>query len=129
MKSTVRAPRGYKWKVSTYNNDYDVATISLHDSRGRHVGEVRLQSEDTTKRIVSTHSELDYDLRGRGIGTKLYVRAIQWGLAHGYRVRSSGGSSDDAERVWAGKGIREYFHLRTVTNTYGRRTWHVLRAK
>jgi GNAT superfamily N-acetyltransferase len=129
MKSIVRAPRGYKWKIVTYSDDFDVATIGLHDSRGNRVGEVRLQREDAVKRIVSTHSDLNYDLRGRGIGTKLYVRAIQWGLAHGYKVRSSGGSSEDAERVWAGKGIREYFYLRTITSSYGRRTWIVLMAK
>lgn len=131
MKATVRAPRGYRWDIQVFSDsNYDVAEINLVNSRGTYVGGVRLCPEGDKKfRIVQTHSDLNFDLRGRGYGTKLYVRAIQWGLANGYRVRSSGGSSDDAERVWMGKGIREYFHLRTITNSYGRRTWLVLRPK
>lgn len=128
MKSTVRAPRGFKWDIQVFSDD--VAEIKLVNPNGSYVGSVRLvPEEDKKSKIVQTHSELNFNLRGRGYGTKLYVRAIQWGLAHGYKVRSSGGSSDQAERVWEGKGIREYFHLRTISNTYGRRTWLVLRAK
>src|SRR5208282_3735301 len=113
MKSTVRAPRGYKWKIKVFPTIFDVASIGLVDSMGHGVGEIRLENLDSSKRILATHSELDYDLHGRGFGTKLYVRAIQWALAHRYKARSSGASSAYAKRVWEGKGIREYFYLRT----------------
>lgn len=130
MKSTVRAPRGFKWKITTYSpTHYDFAIIELHTTSGHYVGSVRLCPGDRDKKIAETHSDLDSPYRGRGYGTKLYVRAIQWGLAHGYKVRSSGSSSSDAQRVWEGKGIRQYFQLRTTSRTSGYKTWYVLRAK
>jgi GNAT superfamily N-acetyltransferase len=118
----LRAPKGYNFKI--IEQQFNVL-VQLRDKNNRKVGEIRMNKRYKTKyqnggykykflKKVETHSWLHESLRGKGIGTLLYSRAIEWGLKHGYKVRSSGGSSDMAQRVWNGKGIRQHFRIRRI---------------
>jgi GNAT superfamily N-acetyltransferase len=59
-----------------------------------------------------THSSLNNEFHGKGLGALLYARAIQYALDIGWGVRSSGQSSELAQRVWRGKTIRKYFSIK-----------------
>lgn len=124
---SIRAPKGYHFRIST---KYGYIYVQLLDKKNQEVGHVNLHKyypyAKEPKR-VATHSWLHSDLRGKGIGTLIYSKAIEWGLKHGYKVRSSGSSSDEAERVWNGKGIRQHFSIRRRTTSeqgYVSDTWY-----
>ena len=42
----------------------------------------------------------------------MYAKAIQWGIENGYRIKSSGGSSSDALRVWRGSTLKRFFDIK-----------------
>lgn len=87
--------------------------VQLLDAKNNTVGKITLHEvSKRPTRQYETHSYMDEEYRGRGWGTKIYARAIQWCLERGYRVKSSGYSSDMAARVWTGNGIREKFAIR-----------------
>jgi GNAT superfamily N-acetyltransferase len=71
-----------------------------------------------------THSYLDEQLRGKGLGAMLYAKAIQWCHRNGYKIRSSGCTSKEAKRVWKGDSIRNYFRIRKLK----KRLWGVPRT-
>ena len=112
---TLKAPKGYHFKVQKYSQHS--IYVRLYDADEREVGHIELvlSYPYNTKRLA-THSWLHEDLRGKGYGTLLYSKAIEWGMKHGYKVRSSGGSSEMAQRVWNGKGIRRHFTIRHINN-------------
>lgn len=131
----IRAPRGFHFKIS-HRRDYNFDGrryngehyIQLYNSiSNRKIGSIFLEPYGT--KTFCTHSNLDIEYRGQGLGAIMYARAIQWCLDNGYKVRSSGSSSEDAERVWGGKSIRRNFFLRRRLSPYGRATWYVLNKK
>ena len=86
--------------------------VCLHDTlTRRRIGTVSLVKHYLTGSYV-THSRLDSLYHRRGLGTIMYARAIQWALDNGHVVRSSGNSSDMAQRVWKSKGLRNFFSIR-----------------
>ena len=113
-----RAPNGFHWKIDDYYHGESVY-VKLCDSKDHVIGKITL--DRLTEKPVPqylTHSYLDHEYHGKGWGTKMYARAIQWCLERGYRVRSSGYSSENAKRVWKGKGIREKFVIRQRSNRH-----------
>ena len=127
---TLRAPKGYHFKVERSGKYHTY--IRLFDSTKMQVGYislVKLNYNDTEKRWA-THSYLRYDLHGKGLGALLYSKAIEWGLKHGYKIRSSGASSDMAQRVWKGKSLRQYFSIRHRANKiHSAGTWYAYPKK
>lgn len=112
----VRAPAGFRWKIVERKSvpGYTSGCVYVqlvHQGNSRKIGEIRLYKEEDGR--YETHSNLDSKYHGRGYGAKLYARAIQWCLENGHSVRSSGSSSEEAQRVWRGKTIRKFFRIRT----------------
>ncbi len=112
----VKAPKGFIFRVREFRyakekNPHSVY-VELRDSKTkRFCGRVSLVRRSYTG-SYETHSTLNEELRGKGIGTLMYARAIQWCHERGHTVRSSGASSDMARRVWQSKGLRKLFSLR-----------------
>ena len=130
-KVPLRAPRGHYVEIKTdVNRNKDVHVRLVRRSDNRLVGLIFLYRYD--RRTYETHSRLDTYLRGRGIGTFLYVRAIRWCLENGYKVQSSGYSSPKAKNVWRGQGIRTFFNVKRRLAHWGENdyekqhyaTWH-----
>lgn len=143
----VRAPNGFLFKIEerySMPHGYDGCGCKYCRSKirrkpKRYLEEVSVQlyCKNTSKPVgyvnlirynpksFETHSSLDSEYHGKGIGTKMYARAIQWCLENGYKARSSGGSSEMATRVWEGKTLRRYFNIRTSAEKYdGGGTWY-----
>lgn len=128
----VRAPRGFHFTIRVSTNacfpSSDYAIVSLRDSKNpaQEIGHVSLYRQFYPKMRRDhweTHSQLDSRYWGQGLGGTMYAKAIQWCLDRGYKVRSSGASSDMAKRVWNGKKIRQYFSIRKRTTRWGNMTW------
>jgi GNAT superfamily N-acetyltransferase len=138
-KIIIRAPKGFnvRYHIYTYNKEiesvycelYDITKSSWHD-----IGRVVL--ERGIGKVFETHSDLEDKYRGKGLGTLLYSKAIAWALNNGFKVKSSGDSSDMAQRVWEGKGLRKHFNIRKINKKhlaypydsnrvlYTSETWH-----
>lgn len=116
----IRAPHGYFFSVAKdrYEGKLESVTIELRLSKHRDqiVGTVALCHYDDI--WYETHSDLNPEHHGKGLGTLLYAKAIQWGTKHGLKVRSSGCSSSMALRVWRGKTLRKYCKVRTRYTRY-----------
>lgn len=111
----VRAPSGFRWSIKEVSKEY-VRVSLVHKGNNQKIGTIRLYKQEDN--LWKTHSDLNFRYRNRGFGAKLYARAIQYCLVHGYRISSSGASSEDAQRVWRGKTIRKYFRIKTKHFTY-----------
>lgn len=113
-----RAPRGFRFKINKHYHQghlYNVM-VELRDAKSnRKIGHINLVREG---RFCETHSWLDEKHRNKGWGVLMYSRAIQWALENEFKIRSSGGSSEMAQRVWRGKTIRKSFRIRTCKSTY-----------
>jgi GNAT superfamily N-acetyltransferase len=108
MKKVV-APKGYFFRVT--KNYYGGYSVKLFKKRKEgeigHVNLVRLYSK-----CYATHSYLSPQFRNKGLGARMYAKAIQWCLERGLRVRSSGSSSDDAQKVWRGSFLKRFFDVK-----------------
>lgn len=125
-KIIIRAPKGFnvRYHVNTYNKEIESVYCELYDvnkNSGRDVGRVVL--ERGIGKVFETHSSLANDYHGKGLGTLLYAKAIAWTLNHGFKVKSSGDSSDMAKRVWESKGLRKHFNIRKIKKTYSYSTY------
>jgi hypothetical protein len=116
----IRLPKGYHFQISdnikTGGNVYiDLMrkTMVYNKVRNIRIGYVTL-SPIESENLCKTHSTLNYEYHDRGLGVLMYARAIQWALAHGYKVWSSGQSSTNAKRVWKSKRLRQYFSVRKI---------------
>lgn len=126
----IRAPRGFSFKIHKISMfGYENKVCLHHNSRVDPIGYVRLVREQ--ENLYKTHSYLDEAYRHKGLGSLLYARAIQFGLENGWKVRSSGGSSECARRVWRGGSIRKYFFIRTKKYEPNRDydTWYAFAKK
>jgi len=105
----VIAPKGFHFVVR--QNPYDSYSISIKlFKKNKEIGHVNLVRE--YKGTYSTHSYLEPKYHNKGLGALMYAKAIQWGMEHCYRVRSSGSSSDAAQRMWRGKKITKWFDIK-----------------
>ena len=116
----VRAPAGHYFRCTTgkYGDIY-IRLYKKFKSCDRSIGLVRLVSMGGKK--YATHSNLARKYHHKGLGTLIYSKAIEWCLQRGFRCQSSGYSSEDAQRVWKGKGIRKFFTIKQKQTESG--TW------
>lgn len=108
--SKVRAPKGYTFRIKKMSNHYTQVALFLSSTIDKKIGQVNLIK--VRPGYYETHSYLEEDYHNKGLGALLYARAIQHALQNGWRVRSSGNSSSEAQRVWKGKTIRKYFSIK-----------------
>lgn len=110
----VVAPKGFFFKVQdkTYSYGYRSLQIQLWKNKVRpeQIGRITLDKEYSG--CYSTHSWLNEKYQNKGFGALMYAKAIQWGLEQGYRIRSSGMSSEKALRVWRGKTLLKWFDIK-----------------
>jgi GNAT superfamily N-acetyltransferase len=112
----IRAPKGFYFNIR--ETEYNVYVELRLLSNKRKVGRVNLVKDNG--KSYETHSSLDARYHGLGYGAKLYARAIQWCHTNGYTVKSSGCSSEMAQRVWRGKTLRKHFRIRTERDEVNR---------
>lgn len=115
----IRLPKGYSFKVVQYNDYWDGNKISIRLLYGKNhtlVGYVDLVPEYNTGRSLETHSYLAPKHRNKKLGVLMYAKAIQWCHTHKKPVKSSGSSSEDAQRVWKSKTLRKFFTIRKSYN-------------
>src|ERR1700723_20114 len=92
----IRAPKGYSFKVKDNHGSCYPITISLHKrslKKGRNnkylndcLGNVKLAKHWKHPRTLLIHSTLLESYHNKGLGSRLYAKAIQVGLERGYRV-------------------------------------------
>lgn len=104
----IKAPKGYSFKIDTIG--YRVRVILSHNKK--QIGRVSLHKSYYLAKTYETHSSLEEEYRGQGLGVLMYARAIQWALEHGYRIKSSGSTAGYAQRVWESKSLRKYFVIK-----------------
>lgn len=115
----VRAPNGYEFRIKEnkvysrfQDSGYKFIQVNLFSKRrGKTIGHVNLVRYSKNE-AFNTHSNLEERYRGKGYGSLMYAKAIQWCLEHDYKVSSSGASSQDAQRVWKGKTLRKFFKIK-----------------
>lgn len=107
MKKVI-APKGYFFRI--VKDCYSGWSVQLHKRNKGEVGHVNLVREYSG--CYSTHSYLEAGYRNKGFGARMYAKAIQFGIERGWRVRSSGGSSEEAQRVWRGSTIKRWFDIK-----------------
>lgn len=115
MKKVI-APKGFFFKVERIRGQGFVSVKLFKRKRKNslEIGHVNLCRDEGW---YSTHSYLHDEYRNKGLGALMYAKAIQWGKEHGLRVKSSGGSSADAQRVWRGSSLARWFDIK-VRNVY-----------
>lgn len=128
----IRAPRGFRFEVFPPNRIAETINVSLASSDDRVVGSVSLKwidnnlddvqfdstSRDPKFKRFETHSSLNSDLRGRGLGTLLYAKAIEIGMKNGLNVHSSTMPSKYAVRVWQSRGLRKLYRIQRKNGRY-----------
>jgi GNAT superfamily N-acetyltransferase len=116
----VKAPKGFRFKILKPS---DTVFVQLFDkATNQKIGNVNLvKLSDTT---YATHSWLDPRYHQKGFGTLMYARAIQWCHENGYVARSSGNSSEMAQRMWNGRSIRKFYSIKKKVRDSGSATWY-----
>ena len=123
-------PRGYKFLIiegqfdEYYNGvrghlNNDVEVRLLHGKKC--IGRIDLQCDGgrrLKKRIYTTHSFLSTKYRNKGLGARMYAKAIAWCLARGYKVQSYYSPSTKAQRVWKGKYLASKFTITPKKKRY-----------
>ena len=130
--SIVHSVVDYENYTYIYLNDKSLTKTGMIDSTwsaygGTRIGRVTLAPSSFRKDkkfFYRTHSTLDSKYHGKGLGTMMYAKAIQWALSEGHRVSSSGDSSMLAKRMWTGKSIRKYCKVVARVRADGRPIWY-----
>jgi GNAT superfamily N-acetyltransferase len=130
MITKIKAPKGFQFKI-TPGPAYTTVQLfdknkKVPDATGKMVpyayavGNVNLHKDTFSDNFWRTHASLNAEYHNKGLGTLLYARAIQWCLEHGYRVSSSGRSSEMARRMWKSKSIRKFFRIKQAKTKLGK---------
>lgn len=120
----VRAPKGFFFKIRRYEFGNKDWLITLYDSinPSNYIGSIQLERLSDNKYI--THSSLNEAYRGKGLGTLMYAKAIQFCMDKGFKVSSSNSPSYYAQRVWESKSIRKFFLIKKRrSDKYGNYSW------
>jgi len=80
-----------------------------------------LELYETKGRFYETHSFLQEDVRGLGLGILLYDTAISSCLKQGVEIRSSKDPSWQAIRLWRSKTLRAKYNIKKQSDFYGSR--------
>lgn len=132
-KKIIRAPNKFRvtYKFAIENGKIESVSCDLYDRSKKTITPIGyVELERRTNNTFVTHSGLDIEYRNRGLGTLLYSKAIAWAHNNGFKVRSSGNSSELASLVWKSRGLRKHFRIRRyIRNEYGRdaETWYAYR--
>lgn len=133
-KISIRTPEGFsvRYRIHIYNKQIENVYCELYVKGNSYpIGNVELERD--MGKVFKTHANLDDKYHNRKLGTLLYAKAIAWVLNHGFKVRSSGDSSDMAKRVWESKGLRKHFNIRKLYVKSNRflleETWYPSRKK
>ena len=127
-KIRVRAPNGFRvlYYKTYYNKKIVHVECQLLDTKRNpyftdigHVELVRISENSFV-----THSELNDQYWGKGLGTLLYSKAIAWCLNNGYKVCSTDCASKMAQRVWKSKGLRVHFDIQKIGSHWSNTTWY-----
>lgn len=89
---------------------------TLYNVCGDEVGYV--DSVQTRAGFFETHSFIDWDFCGRGLGGKMYARVIDFHLKEGNDIRSSASPSIAAENVWKSKYLNKKFVIKKLRKRY-----------
>ncbi len=114
-----RAPKGFHVRIR--DKVIDSIThegVSYRECIAHHV-ELNFHDEvvgyvDVIKTISGyweTHSYIDDEHRGRGLGTLIYAKAIDGILKRGHEVRSSYKPSMDARNVWLSRKLNGLYDI------------------
>lgn len=117
-------PKGYKFKIELDGPWGSTYIYLMKDKYPHPIGRVELEVDWADKTVLRTHSHLNSLFHHKGFGTLMYARAIQWGLQHKYKVRSSGMTSNMARRVWGGQGLKKYFDIKQHKSKDKKFTWY-----
>jgi hypothetical protein len=128
-KIRVRAPNGFhfKFRFEQYKNKIHNVYCELYQTSSDLYAIGQVELVEYGKKSFATHSNLNQQFWNQGLGTLMYAKAIAWALNHGYKVRSSGGSSEMAKRTWSGKRLHALFDIRKVNKRYSystAETWY-----
>ncbi len=131
MITKIKAPKGFQFKIvpDVYSTSVQLfdKNKKVPDANGKMVtyqyaiGTVSLYKDTYSDNFWRTHASLNSEYHNKGLGTLLYARAIQWALEHGYRVSSSGRSSEMARRMWKSKSIRKFFRIKQGKSQAGKK--------
>ncbi len=144
ISERIGLPKGYRFEIihGMFNSDYRGTRGCLDNTvdvrlwyKQKCIGHVQLAADwrDSKKNKLSytTHSYLAPRYRNKGLGARMYARAIVWCLARKYKVHSYYSPSTEAQRVWKGKYLASKFKLtprpidpRTQNYGYGN-AWNV----
>ena len=98
IEKTYAAAAAYRSKILSKNRVKTIRINIINIKKNDAVGWVDLVW--TQKRFWETHSYVDEDERGKGLGLAAYSKAINVVLRRVERVMSSSSPSADAVRVW-----------------------------
>lgn len=104
-----------KIKISYDRRECDCgsATIYIYKKQNRkqkNLGHIVIDTWD--RKTAQTHSRIQKSLRNKGFGIYLYALAADYCAANKINLRSSGGPSDMATRVWNSKRLRKYYTVK-----------------
>lgn len=118
----IRLPKGFRFEIEEpifCNDEYDCSCLDGEILLYHHkelIGSVELDLSNNhykNSRKAVTHSWLERNYHGQGLGVLMYAKAIKYCMQKGYKIQSSGYSSEDAARVWKSKSLRQYFNIRS----------------
>lgn len=116
-------PRGYRFNVKqNFTSDQKQMFVELLRRRNV-IGKITLEYVENDG-LWETHSHLNDDQRGSGLGVLLYQKAIRTILERRQRVASSRSPSPDARMVWSSNRLNSMFEIRRLDDRY-----HVLGYK
>ena len=84
----------------------------------------RIDLVDTNLGFYETHSFVEKEFRGMGLGIKLYALAFRRGFREGIIVKSTNVPSKYAKRVWKSKTLNSMFEIKRESNR-----WVVVKEK
>lgn len=124
ISERIALPKGYRFEIihGMFNSnsngtrgclDNTVDVRLWHNTKC--IGHVQLAPDyrtDKRKKLsYTTHSYLSPRYRNKGLGARIYARALVWCLARKYAVHSYHSPSTEAQRVWKGKYLSSKFKL------------------
>ncbi|HEY5268145.1 MAG TPA: GNAT family N-acetyltransferase [Candidatus Saccharimonadales bacterium] len=136
ISERVALPKGYRFEIihGMFDSEHDGTRGCLDNTvdvrlwyKQKCIGHVELAADyrrdKRNKLSYTTHSYLAPLYRNKGLGARMYARAIIWCLARKYKVHSYHHPSSDAQRVWRSRYLTSKFmmYLRPKdSDDYGR---------